>query len=97
MSAKVKVVLPHLIGSRVSVQELMDDAVGNDLHSLIVEVDFTNTMSIIQGACDELVKQLIIRKASRVLFVSASERQERHLRLAKQLREKQGTFLSDFI
>lgn len=97
MPAKVKVSLPELVGSRARIQDLLDESTPADLQDTIVEVDFTETDSIIQGACDELVRQLIIRKASRVLFISASGRQERHVRLAKQLRLDQGTFLSDFI
>lgn len=97
MDNKICITVPNLVGARASVQDMFVAVNVSDFSSHIVEVDFRSTESIIQGACDEIVKQLIAFKAARVLFISASDRTENFLALAKRLRAEQGTFVSTFV
>ncbi len=96
MSSIIAVPIPALMGSRVRVEELFNEYTADDLSDKIVEVNFQNTQSIIQGACDEIVRQLIRRKASRVFFLFASARTQTHLVRARTLRQEQGSFICDF-
>ena len=86
--------IPRLIGVRESAQRLILDAgipENMDLTDTEVIFDFSATLSAAQGACDEMVKQILVRGGRNFVFSHATSRTLEYLQNAVRLRSEPDT------
>lgn len=84
-------IIPRLLGTRNVTAQLVRNGVALNTNTVIL--DFTDTTSVAQGACDEIIKNLIELNVKNVRLVDASERAKGHLQVAVQLRDTSLTIL----
>lgn len=85
----INIVLPRLVGVRQRATNI-GETLPDDLSNHTVVVDATETVTMAQGFCDELVNQIIkIRKAKMLKIINAPTSGVKYLQMSTQVRKLQ--------
>lgn len=80
------IVIPSLAGTRYTAGQVMEAAATGD----VVTLDFGGSFAVGQAFCDELAKQLLEQRVTRIVLVGASPRAHGYIRQSLRLRDSQN-------
>ena len=93
-AASLEIEIPRLLGSRESARELVSSILPPDVTGFTIILDFADAESVAQGCCDEIIKELLLRKATEV-FVANNNLTNvvRYLSTAVTLRDEERSMM----